>query len=58
MFELNANNHEQRRALANAAALGAIMRDGRFVAYEPRPNVATTEYARRYREANIWWATA
>jgi len=29
VFELNANNHEQRRALANAAALGAIMRDGR-----------------------------
>jgi hypothetical protein len=30
VFELNANNHEQRRALANAAALGAIMRDGRI----------------------------
>jgi hypothetical protein len=30
VFELNANNHEQRRALANAEALGAIMRDGRI----------------------------
>ncbi|HEV8291297.1 MAG TPA: hypothetical protein VGP94_05220, partial [Tepidisphaeraceae bacterium] len=30
VFEFNANNHEHRRALANAAALGAIMRDGRI----------------------------
>ncbi len=29
VFEFNANNHDQRRALANAAAIGAIMRDGR-----------------------------
>jgi hypothetical protein len=30
VFELNANNHEQRRALANAAAVNAIARDGRI----------------------------
>src|SRR5882672_1608819 len=30
VFEFNANNHEHRRALANAAAIGAIMRDGRI----------------------------
>jgi hypothetical protein len=30
VFEFNANNHEQRRALANANAIGAIMRDGRI----------------------------
>jgi len=30
VFELNANNHEQRRALANASALGMIVRDGRI----------------------------
>lgn len=29
VFELNANNHDQRRALANAEAIGAILRDGR-----------------------------
>jgi alpha-L-arabinofuranosidase len=29
VFELNANNHRQRRALANAWAVGAIERDGR-----------------------------
>ncbi len=30
VFELNANNHGQRRALANALAINAIMRDGRL----------------------------
>jgi alpha-L-arabinofuranosidase len=30
VFELNANNHDQRRALANAAAIGAAQRDGRI----------------------------
>ncbi|MGA2247290.1 MAG: family 16 glycoside hydrolase, partial [Verrucomicrobiota bacterium] len=30
VFELNANNHLQRRALANALALNAIQRDGRL----------------------------
>jgi hypothetical protein len=30
VFELNANNHSQRRALANALALNAIERDGRL----------------------------
>ena len=30
VFELNANNHSQRRALANALAINAIMRDGRL----------------------------
>jgi hypothetical protein len=30
VFELNANNHSQRRALANALALNAIQRDGRL----------------------------
>jgi len=30
VFEFNANNHEHRRALANAAAIGAIIRDGRI----------------------------
>ncbi len=30
VFELNANNHAQRRALANALALNAIQRDGRL----------------------------
>ena len=30
VFELNANNHAQRRALANALALNAIERDGRL----------------------------
>ncbi len=30
VFELNANNHSQRRALANALALNAIARDGRL----------------------------
>jgi hypothetical protein len=30
IFELNANNHSQRRALANALAINAIMRDGRL----------------------------
>jgi alpha-L-arabinofuranosidase len=29
VFELNANNHDQRRALANAATISAIIRDGR-----------------------------
>lgn len=29
VFELNANNHRQRRALANAEMIGRIMRDGR-----------------------------
>src|SRR5258706_2054909 len=29
VFEFNANNHDQRRALANADAIGAIIRDGR-----------------------------
>jgi hypothetical protein len=30
VFELNANNHSQRRALANAMAINAIERDGRL----------------------------
>jgi hypothetical protein len=30
VFELNANNHSQRRALANALAMNAIERDGRL----------------------------
>jgi DUF1680 family protein len=30
VFELNANNHGQRRAIANAAAIGRIERDGRL----------------------------
>jgi hypothetical protein len=30
VFELNANNHGQRRALANAAAIGRAERDGRL----------------------------
>ena len=30
VFELNANNHAQRRAIANALALNAILRDGRL----------------------------
>jgi hypothetical protein len=30
IFELNAGNHSQRRALANAAAINAIERDGRL----------------------------
>jgi Alpha-L-arabinofuranosidase C-terminal domain len=30
IFELNANNHAQRRALSNALALNAIQRDGRL----------------------------
>jgi hypothetical protein len=30
VFELNANNHAQRRALSNALALNAIQRDGRL----------------------------
>lgn len=30
VFELNANNHGQRRALANAAAIGRAERDGRI----------------------------
>jgi hypothetical protein len=30
VFELNANNHEQRRALANAVAIGRATRDGRL----------------------------
>jgi len=30
VFELNANNHSQRRALANALALNTIQRDGRL----------------------------
>jgi hypothetical protein len=30
VFELNANNHAQRRALSNAFALNAIQRDGRL----------------------------
>jgi hypothetical protein len=30
VFELNANNHSQRRALANAAAIGQLARDGRL----------------------------
>ena len=30
VFELNANNHSQRRALANALAINAIERDGRL----------------------------
>jgi alpha-L-arabinofuranosidase len=30
VFELNANNHSHRRALANALALNAIQRDGRL----------------------------
>jgi alpha-L-arabinofuranosidase-like protein len=30
VFELNANNHEQRRALANALAIGRATRDGRL----------------------------
>jgi hypothetical protein len=29
VFELNANNHDHRRALANADAIGAVIRDGR-----------------------------
>jgi hypothetical protein len=30
VFELNANNHSQRRAIANALAINAIQRDGRL----------------------------
>ena len=30
VFELNANNHSQRRALANALAINALARDGRL----------------------------
>jgi hypothetical protein len=30
VFELNANNHTQRRALANAQAIGTILRDARI----------------------------
>jgi hypothetical protein len=30
VFELNANNHSQRRALANAVAIGVAQRDGRL----------------------------
>jgi len=30
VFELNANNHSQKRALANALAINAIQRDGRL----------------------------
>jgi hypothetical protein len=30
VFELNANNHSQRRALANALAISAVERDGRI----------------------------
>ena len=30
VFEFNANNHRQRRALANAEMIGRIMRDGRI----------------------------
>jgi hypothetical protein len=30
IFELNANNHSQRRAIANAVAINAIQRDGRL----------------------------
>lgn len=30
IFELNANNHSQRRALANAAAINTVERDGRL----------------------------
>ena len=30
IFELNAGNHAQRRALANALATNAVLRDGRF----------------------------
>jgi DUF1680 family protein len=30
VFELNANNHSQRRALANAIAINALARDGRL----------------------------
>ena len=30
MFEFNANNHDQRRALANAAEIGRITSDGRL----------------------------
>ncbi|HEX4796100.1 MAG TPA: family 16 glycoside hydrolase [Humisphaera sp.] len=30
VFELNANNHSQKRALANAAAIGRAQRDGRL----------------------------
>lgn len=30
VFELNANNHSQRRALANALAINAVERDGRL----------------------------
>jgi alpha-L-arabinofuranosidase len=29
VFEFNANNHDQRRALANAAMIGQLIRDGR-----------------------------
>ena len=29
VFEFNANNHDQRRALANAAMIGRLIRDGR-----------------------------
>ena len=29
VFEFNANNHDQRRALANAALIGRLIRDGR-----------------------------
>jgi hypothetical protein len=31
VFELNANNHSQRRALANALAINALKRDGRVL---------------------------
>lgn len=30
VFELNANNHSQRRAIANALAVNALLRDGRL----------------------------
>lgn len=30
VFELNANNHDQRRALSNAEAINAVMNDGRL----------------------------
>jgi Alpha-L-arabinofuranosidase C-terminal domain len=31
IFEFNANNHSQRRALANAMAINAVKRDGRMI---------------------------
>jgi len=45
VFELNANNHSQRRALANALAINAIERDGRL-ADHPRLQIVYSLTAR------------